>query len=576
MAISTGPARAAARVALVIGNSNYESVGKLTNPANDAALMGRTLRRLGFTLVDGKAQLNLDKDEFDRVAQEFGRIARGADVALFYYAGHGLQVDGRNYLVPVDANPESEADVGFQMVNAAAVLGQMEVSHARLKVMILDACRNNPFAERGLRSLQVGLAQMDAPEGTMIAFSTQPGHKALDGAGGDSPYTKALAGIVQKPGLDIFRTFNEVGIKVSEATNGRQRPWVSSSPIKGDFYFVPGAGKTSKPNAGATSDQASQLHEAMAEDRARLAKEIKAVQAAIARANRETAAAEAARKAAEKAAKNAAMRGQTATLAAKKAIVRANREGATAKAMQRAAEKKASEAIVHQQALQKSSTDDQTSTAPRLQAGHPASFKTAALSPAVENKELPTSQVLSDVDIAQLLKFHLREVGCDPGQSGSWDAKAEHALQEFNKHAGTHLDTNSPTLATLQAVQAAHGRICPLVCGRGTRREGDACIAITCASGSSLGADGKCHPNAKSSKRSRSHGHRTRHPASGGLVMGSPRHLQLRSACKSGDAEACRTLCSYGANRACWKLHRMSGLGGFGWGGGYGHHHHSR
>jgi caspase domain-containing protein/F5/8 type C domain-containing protein len=234
------PALAAPRVALVVGNSSYEHVPALDNPINDAKLMADTLRGLGFTLVGDAAQLNLDKAAFDKAVQDFGTKLQGADVGLFYYAGHGVQMRGANYLVPINANPTREADVDFQMLDAALVLRQMEGSGTRLNLVILDACRNNPFGGRGLRASGGGLAQMQAPEGTLISYATQPGNVAQDGADGNSPYTKALAATMQTPGLDIFQTFNAVGLQVKRATGGSQQPWVASSPIEGTFTFASG------------------------------------------------------------------------------------------------------------------------------------------------------------------------------------------------------------------------------------------------------------------------------------------------------------------------------------------------
>jgi formylglycine-generating enzyme required for sulfatase activity len=238
LALAGTSALADKRVALVIGNSAYKSIPPLDNPAHDAKLMADTLRSLGFTLVGGGAQLDLDKTSFDSAVQSFGSLLQGADVGLFYYAGHGLQVRGANYLVPISANPTKEADVDFQMLDSNLVLRQMEGAGTKLNIVILDACRNNPFGGRGLRGAGGGLAQMQAPEGTLISFATQPGNVAQDGAAGDSPYTIALAQTLRRPGLDIFQTFNEVGLAVMQATGDSQQPWVSSSPIRGDFYFA--------------------------------------------------------------------------------------------------------------------------------------------------------------------------------------------------------------------------------------------------------------------------------------------------------------------------------------------------
>ncbi len=229
------------RVALVVGNSNYRNVARLVNPSNDARLVASTLRSLGFTMVGGREQNDLDKSHFDRAIENFGDQIRGADVALFYYAGHGIRERGSNYLVPVDANPTRESDVDFQLVNSETVLHQMEDAKTRLNLIILDACRNNPFGGRGLRALGGGLGQMQAPEGTLISYAAQPRAVATDGDGNNSPYSASLADAIREPGVDIVRAFNQVGLSVKQQTGGRQEPWLSISPLEGDFYFVKAA-----------------------------------------------------------------------------------------------------------------------------------------------------------------------------------------------------------------------------------------------------------------------------------------------------------------------------------------------
>jgi TPR repeat protein len=237
-------AHAEKRVALVIGNSAYRTVPALENPAADAKLMSDTLLKLGFFVVGGGAQLDLDRSGFDDALQKFGHELIGADVALFYYAGHGVETHGLNYLVPVDAHPLEEADVFAQMTGISAILDLMEKSGTRINLVLLDACRDNPFRDRGVRLTASGLAQMQAPLGTLISFATQPRSVSLDGDDGHSPYSRALAEIMQRPGFGLFRTFNEVGLAVEKATHGQQLPWVSSSPIAGNFYF---AGKPATP-----------------------------------------------------------------------------------------------------------------------------------------------------------------------------------------------------------------------------------------------------------------------------------------------------------------------------------------
>ena len=243
------PAHAEKRVALVIGNSAYQTVPKLPNPDNDAKLMSDTLLSLGFFVVGGGARLDLDKSGFDAALAEFSKELVGADVALFYYAGHGVETHGLNYLVPVDAHPQDESDVFEQMVSTSDILDRLEKSGTRINLVLLDACRDNPFGGRVVRSTTGGLAQMPAPIGTLISFATQPRSVSLDGESGHSPYTRALVEAMQRPGSGLFKTFNEVGLAVSKATHGQQLPWVSSSPISGNFYF---AGKA-EPAAAATS-----------------------------------------------------------------------------------------------------------------------------------------------------------------------------------------------------------------------------------------------------------------------------------------------------------------------------------
>jgi uncharacterized caspase-like protein len=247
-------AHAEKRVALVIGNSAYQSAPVLPNSAADARLMSDTLLSLGFFVVGGGARLDLDKPGFDAALHEFGKQLIGADIALFYYAGHGVETHGLNYLVPVDAHPLDEGDVFAQGVGTSGILDQMDKSGARINLVLLDACRDNPFRDRGVRSTTGGLAQMQAPPGTLISFATQPRSVSLDGDDGHSPYTRALAETMQKPGFGLFKTFNEVGLAVEKATQGQQLPWVSSSPISGNFYF---AGKPAPQESAPSSAAAS-------------------------------------------------------------------------------------------------------------------------------------------------------------------------------------------------------------------------------------------------------------------------------------------------------------------------------
>jgi tetratricopeptide (TPR) repeat protein len=245
------------RVALVVGNNRY-AVSPLANPGRDARTVAAALQRLGFTLVGGGPLLDLGKAGMDRAVEAFSESARNADIALFYFAGHGMQVDGINYLVPVDMGSVSPETVAFHTLNADAALRVMESSGARLKILLLDACRTDPFLRA--RSQGGGLAQMQAPEGTVIGFATQPNAVVFDGpAGGNGPYARALETYLRVPGLDLFQLLNEVGLAVMNATNNDQRPWMQASPIWGKVYLnrPPIVGGTPAPAPSVASTGAS-------------------------------------------------------------------------------------------------------------------------------------------------------------------------------------------------------------------------------------------------------------------------------------------------------------------------------
>jgi uncharacterized caspase-like protein len=332
------------RVALVIGNSAYQNVPPLKNPANDAPLMAETLKAVGFELIGGKALLNADKAALERAIRSFGQALRGGAVGLFYYAGHGVQIDGVNYLVPVAANIADELDVKFELVDAGLVLDAMAIARNRLNIVILDACRNNPFGGRGLRGIGGGLAQVSAPAGTVISYATQPGDVAEDGTGRDSPYTTALSSAIRHPGLDIFATFNEVGLRVKETTGGRQQPWLATSPIEGQFYFVPGESAEAARGRAETEQLKAEAAAAKAEAAAARAQ---AQADAAARAQAEAEAKEKAAALAKARAEMAALRqagatgqaAQDATAAAEAARAKAQSDAAKAEAQAEAATK---------------------------------------------------------------------------------------------------------------------------------------------------------------------------------------------------------------------------------------------
>jgi formylglycine-generating enzyme required for sulfatase activity len=225
------------RIALVIGNGDYAIARKLANPVNDAIDMANTLKGLGFEVVSGT---NLSLKQMSDKVREFGdKLKASGGVGLFYYAGHGIQVGGRNYLIPVEADIPREDEVDFNALNLDLILRKMATANNGLNIVILDACRNNPFARSWSRSAdEGGLAQITAPTGTFIAYATAPDRTASDGTGRNGLYTTELLKVLQKPNLKIEEAFKQVTIAVDRTSGGKQIPWTSSS-LRGEFYFRP-------------------------------------------------------------------------------------------------------------------------------------------------------------------------------------------------------------------------------------------------------------------------------------------------------------------------------------------------
>lgn len=229
------------RVALVIGNEAYRAIGTLSNPAHDAQVIAAALKDAGFEIIGGKALVDLDKPAMEGAIRMFGRRLEGGAVGLFYYSGHGMQVADRNYLIPVEAAPRSLADTDFELIGVDVVMKQVALGGGRLSMIILDACRNNPFARSNTRAPDGGLAPMDAAGGTIISYATAPGKTAADGPRGtNSPYAKALAKAIREPGLGVLDAFNQVGLAVERETGGKQQPWLAISPVRGQFHFTSG------------------------------------------------------------------------------------------------------------------------------------------------------------------------------------------------------------------------------------------------------------------------------------------------------------------------------------------------
>jgi len=248
------------RIALVIGNGSYD-FGRLKNSVNDANDMATTLKKLGFLVI---LKNNVGHKEMETAIKELGRQLKKDDVGFFFYAGHGVQIEGQNYLIPIGANIEEESDVKYRAVNLSRIFDVMDSTGNRLNIIILDACRNNPYA-KSFRSTTRGLAIVEkSPKDTLIAYSTSPNQVAIDGSGRNSPYTKALLDNITIPGMPIEQVFKKVRNSLDKVTGGKQVPWYISS-LGGDFYFMTGSTKKVKDRAESFTSKTSPTDELEAE-----------------------------------------------------------------------------------------------------------------------------------------------------------------------------------------------------------------------------------------------------------------------------------------------------------------------
>lgn len=510
------PAWATKRVALVVGNSAYQNAPLLPNPANDAAAIAATLKGAGFDVVDSR--LNLAATDMRRALREFADQARDADIAVVYYAGHGIEIDGTNYLIPTDAKLERDTDIYDEAFSLDRVLLAIEPAR-QLRVVIVDACRNNPFADTmkrtvASRSISRGLARVEPTvSNTLIAFAAKAGLTALDGNSRNSPYATAVVKYIAKPGLDLRRAFGFIRDDVLQATGNRQEPYVYGSLGGEDVALVP-APKAEAPtqavnpqseirrdyelalqlrnkaalNAfltqhpdGYYADLAKlQLNQLDAED-ARVAATEKARQAEQQRAQLMSQGAQRADQ--EKAAADLKA-AEDARIAAEKAKQAAQEQAAAAEQKRTASETAIVAALSGKPAAENTVADNAATTAP-VQDDQGA--KLAALSTG------PQQTDVAKADIAKSVQSELSRVGCFTGTvDGQWNAASQRSLALFNRHAGTKLDAKLASLDALDAVKLKQSRVCPLICAHGYRADGDQCSKITCAAGSFLNDDNEC------------------------------------------------------------------------------------
>ncbi|WGR97029.1 caspase family protein [Bradyrhizobium sp. ISRA443] len=515
--LASQPAWATKRVALVIGNSSYQNVPLLPNPANDAAAIAATLKGAGFDVVDSR--LNLAASDMRRALRDFADQARDADIALVYYAGHGIEIDGTNYLIPTDAKLERDTDIYDEAFSLDRVLLAIEPAR-QLRVVIVDACRNNPFADTmkrtvASRSISRGLARVEPTvSNTLIAFAAKAGLTALDGNSKNSPYATALVKYIAKPGLDLRRAFGFVRDDVLQATGNRQEPYVYGSLGGEDVALVP-APKAEEPTQAATPQSevrrdyelALQLRNKAALN-AFLAQHPDGYYADLAKLQLNQLEAEDARVAAIEKARQAEQ--QQARLTSQGAQ-RADQEKAAAelKAAEdaRIAAEKTKQAAQEQAAeAERKRTASETAIAAALSGNKPAVENTVAGNPeavapvqadnaskvAALSQE-PRQTDIDKTDIAKSVQSELSRVGCFTGAiDGQWNAASQRSLALFNRHAGTKFDAKLASLDALDAIKLKPSRVCPLICDHGYKADGDQCRKITCAEGSFLNDDNEC------------------------------------------------------------------------------------
>jgi uncharacterized caspase-like protein len=464
-------ARAEKRVALVVGNSAYQHTGRLSNPRNDATDVAAALKKHGFDVVEG---FDLDKAAFDRKVRDFATQLQNAAVGAFFYAGHGIQVAGQNYLVPTDAELTTAAALDFEMVRLDVVHRVME-RQASTNLLFLDACRDNPLARNlaramGTRSADIGrgLAAVESGVGTLISFSTQPGNVALDGSGRNSPFAGALVKQLSTTKDDLSAVLIAVRNDVMKETQRKQVPWEHSA-LTGRFFFSPPSPVAVAPPL-TNSGEAAQAW-ALVKDTAN-----PTILEAYAKQFDNTFYAEMARdrvmqmRKAEEARKTEEAR--KAEEARKTEEARKAEEARRVTDARRAEEARKIEEAGAQEALRIEETR-------KAEEARKAAAATKLASLPVETAQPPVSgtPAVDKTALARALQKELARVGCDPGTvDGKWGGKAKEALNNFAQRTKSTVPKDDPSEEALSAVTVQRGRICPLQCGANQSEVNGQCV----------------------------------------------------------------------------------------------------
>lgn len=577
-----GAAHAERRVALVIGNSAYKSAVRLANPANDAALVGGMFKNAGFDWIDTRTDLNAA--EMRRALRDFGGRARGADVAVIYYAGHGIELDGANYLIPIDAALETDSDVLDETVALDRALFAVEPAK-QLRLIILDACRDNPFAKTmkrtvAARAIGRGLAKVEPTSpNTMIAFAAKAGSTASDGDSRNSPFATAIVERLPTPGLDLRKAFGFVRDDVLKNTGYKQEPYVYGSLGGDDVPLVPTKPVVTAPQASPqdavrrdyelalqigtrevwaafmaqypdgfyASLAKGQLNRIAAEETRAAAAE----KAQLAEEEKVRLVAERARKMEQDKAAAAAKAAEDARIAAEKTKQIEDAKAAAAEQRRKEAEAAVAKALADKQAAEKALADKIASdkAAAEIAARDAVGKKTEEGGELKVAAVAPTSSSqpsLSPQETAKLVQSELRRVGClSAPADGDWKASSQRSLSIFNRYAGTKLDVSIASVAALDAIKAKPGRVCPLVCERGFRADGDTCVKIACRTGYRVNDDNECEKvqdkrpvasrdqsTARDAERKKDETAPAKHQSSGQMICNQAGCRPVRSGCK--------------------------------------------
>jgi len=478
------PAHADKRVALVIGNSTYQNVPQLPNPSRDAAAIGQMLRDAGFDVVD--VQQNAGNLDFKRAIRRFDEIARDSDVAVVFYAGHGIEIGGINYMIPVDAKLASDFDAPDEAITLDRIVEAVD-SAKQLRLVILDACRDNPFVSTmkrqrtaSLRSMSGGLGRVEpTSSGTLIAYAAKAGSTADDGLGNHSPFTTALLKHLTQPGLDIRLAFGRVRDEVMKITNQRQEPYVYGSLGGATVALV----TTPEPPASHAVVAAPAAPQAAADPNQAARRDYEYFE-----------------RVGTKEAWDAFLKLYSTGLYAD--LARAQRAKlAAAESRQRVPESTAAPPSPPPQAV-------------------------ASAVPAPRPEPVPVGPAPGE--IARLMQIELARVGCYNGTiDGDWNPASRRAVDAFNKNANTKIDARTASLEGVDAVRDMQARVCPLECDRGFKAEDNKCVKITCERGSALNARGVCEPVKSNTRETSRSGPEKRRSA-------EPRQSNSNSAKSSG------------------------------------------